>query len=149
MEVYNGLQWSEKVGGLFDSKGGGEMKHPEDDLLMSCVLWFDYQYPLLKHKLHHSPNEGQRSRRRNSNGVYYSPEATRLKRKGCKAGFPDIFLYHPSKGFHGLAGEAKSKRGKLSEAQIGWLTQLSEDNYFTFEFRTLDEFIKIVTNYLR
>jgi len=125
------------------------MKHPEDDLLMAAVYWFELQYPLLKHKLHHSPNEGQRSMKRNSNGVYYSPEASRLKKKGTKAGFPDLELLHPAKGFHGLFAEAKAGKGKLKQEQADWLQQLSEDNYFTFVFRSLDEFIKIVTNYLR
>ena len=125
------------------------MKHPEDELHIAAVRWFNYQFPLLRDYLHHSPNEGSRSRKVNKYGVEYSPEASRLKKKGTKPGFPDIAIYYKSKGFSGIAIELKAGKGKLSDAQIGWLDRLTDQGWFTACVDNLDEFIKIVTSYLK
>jgi len=51
--VYNGLQWSEKVGGLFDSKGEGKVKgyyFASSKLgVLSCFRVLDKLYPKNKY----------------------------------------------------------------------------------------------------
>ena len=60
--------------------------HFEDDLQVQCVRWFYLQYPKLD--LFHIPNGGSRNRKISKKGVVYSPEATRFKAMGVRAGVP-------------------------------------------------------------
>ena len=90
------------------------MKHEEDKLLMQCVGWFKYQYPEPKYLIHHSPSEGKRNVKINKYGRKYSPEATRLKLKGTRAGFPDLIIVSDLRI---LFIEMKSDKGRLNDNQ--------------------------------
>ncbi|UYZ99311.1 VRR-NUC domain-containing protein [Moraxella bovis] len=57
--------------------------------------------------LHHSPNGGARSGREGAN----------FKRMGTKAGFPDLFLFIPHGGYHGLFIELKAPKGKTKDGK--------------------------------
>jgi len=72
----------------------------------------------------------------NMNGVRRSKRYTaKLKRRGMKAGIPDMFLPASRHGFHGLYIELKrpqSKshtKGRLSKEQKVWVTNLNAEGY--------------------
>ena len=44
-------------------------------------------------------------------------QAKRAKAAGYMKGIPDLIFYEPRNGFHGLAIELKTKRGKISPIQ--------------------------------
>lgn len=113
-------------------------RHLEENMQMSCHRWFCYQYPNLALLLHHSPNGGKRNAR----------EAARFKAMGTKAGFPDLFLYYPSKGFHGLALEMKTGTGKQTDNQKLWERKLIENGYSYRLVRSIEEFIEHVRAYI-
>lgn len=91
------------------------------------------------------PNGGNRS----------ITEAVRLKKEGVKKGVSDLLLTIPqdplkfSDPKHGLWMECKSKNGKLSDDQRWWLATMdAEWNYGTSVFRSVDEGINAIKNYL-
>lgn len=114
------------------------MKHQEEDLQQSCVRWFDYEYPSLRHLLHHSPNGGRRTLR----------EAARFKSMGTKAGFPDLILCMAARGYHGLFIEMKSEKGTQTALQKTWQTALEEQGYRYVVCRSFDDFKRIINTYV-
>lgn len=125
-------------------------RHTEDKLQIQCVRWMQLQYPKLAPLLHHSPNGGARSK----------TEGAIFKAMGTRAGFPDLFLYLPreyhlpgggKKIIHGLAIELKTtERGsRQSDAQKQWQQQLTEQGYLYVVCRTLEEFQKVITDYIQ
>ena len=115
------------------------MKHLESNLQQACVKWFRYQYTDYQNLLVHIPNGGYRTGR----------EAARLIGEGVVRGIPDLFLAVPKKGYAGLWIELKSQKGKLSEHQAEMLIVLERVGYMTHVVRSIDDFIKLITNYLR
>ena len=114
------------------------MRHIEENMQIACVRWFSYQYPKLALLLHHSPNGGKRNPR----------EAARFKAMGTKAGFPDLGLYFPSKGFGALFIEMKTDTGKQTKEQKRLEEMLLEKGYSYRICRSVEEFIKEVREYL-
>ena len=52
-------------------------------------------------------------------------EAKRMKASGYKRGFPDVFIYEPRGGFHGLSIEMKKEKGGVvSKHQKQWKESL-------------------------
>ena len=88
------------------------MRH-EDIIQKAVMTWARWQ-PLapigidgkLSHFIHHSPNGGYRSGR----------EGRNFKLMGTKAGFPDLFIFIPKGGYHGLFIELKTPKGKTRQA---------------------------------
>ena len=119
------------------------MKHEEDNLTMACVRWFKMQYPEPKYLIHHSPNEGKRNRKVSKYGTSYSPEATRLKHKGTRAGFPDLIIM--TKG-HTFFIEMKSDSGKLSESQMEIGIMLTKFGHPYYVCNSLNMFMDICNN---
>lgn len=115
-------------------------RHEEDDLQMNCIRWFDAQFPQLALQLHHSPNEG-----RLVGGVR---EGTRRKRRGVRAGFPDLIFLLPNRTHHGLAIELKTEDGRLSKAQRQFQSILSECGYRFEVVRSLKQFQQLMHNYI-
>jgi len=118
------------------------MNHPEHDLQVACVRWFDLQYPKYKHQLFAIPNCGRRSAR----------EGARLTAEGVRAGGLDLFLAQPKFETHlqqaGLFIELKAGKNGLTVAQKTFKDTL--DDVYTFEVcRSLDEFINAVNGYLK
>lgn len=118
--------------------GGKKMKHDEDELQIACVKWFSMQYPKLSKLLHHSPNGGRRNAR----------EAARFKKMGTRAGFPDLILMYPAKGFHGLCIEMKTATGRQQATQKEWQKQLESVGYKYELCRSIEAFIAITKDYL-
>ena len=115
--------------------------HTEDDLQISCVRWFEYQYPQVSMLLHHSPNGGARN----------IITGARFKKMGTRAGFPDLFLCIARRGFHGLFIEMKTmnKNSRQSEHQKEMEKLLEGQGYKYFVCRSLEMFQKIIIWYLK
>ncbi|MBR6251963.1 MAG: VRR-NUC domain-containing protein [Bacteroidales bacterium] len=114
------------------------VKHDEEHLQIACVRWFRLQYPHII--IHHSPNGGKR-------GLL---TAIRFKQMGTIAGFPDLFIAYPAKGFHGLFIEMKNGReGVVSQEQKRMLSALDGNGYKTIVVRSFDDFISAVNDYIR
>ena len=91
------------------------------------VLWF------------HPPNGGSRNAR----------EAVNLKKQGVKPGVPDICIMEAKGKYNGLFIELKNEKGRLTNYQKEWLKRLNDNGYLAVCTNSLDEFIEIVTNYLK
>jgi hypothetical protein len=113
------------------------MKFAEDTLQINCVIWFKLQYPKLL--IHHSPNGGKRDAR----------EAARFKTMGTVSGFPDLFIPIAKHGFHGLFIEMKAGSNKLTKNQHNVISILKESGYKCEVCYNLDEFMKVVNEYLK
>lgn len=121
---------------------------PEDNLQIACVRWFALEYPHLFPLLLHPQNEGKRSRF----------ERYKFKRMGMQPGWPDLMLMVPKyldsiRGYpgavrHGLAAELKVKPNKPTQAQLDKLDALSQEGWETHVCYSLEDFQKIVRDYL-
>jgi len=109
----------------------------EDQSQMACVRWFSLQYPNIL--LHHSPNGGSR----------HLLEGAKFKKMGTVAGFSDIFIMKPARGFHGLFVELKVKPNKLTDKQEEFLQKAKAERYATAVCYSFEEFVKVVTQYLK
>ena len=77
------------------------------------------RWPDLKMYIH-IPNEGKRSPRMGEE----------LKEMGMAVGFPDVFIFTPKGGMHGMAIEMKrTKGGKVSPEQAQWIADLVAQGY--------------------
>ena len=76
-------------------------------------------YPELK-LLHHIPNGGRRD----------PIEARHLKEQGVKPGVPDLHLPVARKGYHGLYIELKTEKGRATDKQKQWLSELVKQGYY-------------------
>lgn len=116
------------------------MKHNESTIQQQIIEWCEWnkgKYPCLAF-IHHSPNGGKRNIR----------EAARFKKEGVKAGFPDLFLPYTSNKYSGLFVEVKTEKGRMSESQKKWEKHLGEAGYKFVVCRSLDDFIKVIKEYL-
>lgn len=114
------------------------MRHLEDQLQKSCIRYFDYQYPNLKNRLHHSPNGGKRNQ----------VEAAKFKAMGTRAGFPDLLFLHPNKFYPFMGIELKTAKGRQSEHQKTYQQLFEQIGAKYVIVRSLDDFIREITRYL-
>lgn len=126
------------------------MKYQEDDLQMSVCRFLDLSGVLWTHV---------------ANERKTSPIAgRRLKMKGVKSGVPDCLIFEPRGRFVGLAIELKVERdngskqngqprkktkGRLTENQKYWLTELSLRGWSTCVCYNFDEVIEQFENYFK
>lgn len=124
-------------------------KHIEDLHQEAVVSWADKcSLPLTGEKvgehLVHVPNGGKRNAR----------EAARFKKMGVRAGFPDLFLFIPIGGFHGLAIEMKKpivkgeSKPRVTDSQKVWMFRLSAQGYQTAICYGAEQAIKAILNYV-
>lgn len=82
----------------------------EDEVQTVVMNWSKRQKfkgrPLFDY-IHHSPNGGKRAAKVGSSGKRYSPEASKFKRMGVKAGYPDLIIDIARGAYHGLRIEIK------------------------------------------
>jgi hypothetical protein len=84
-------------------------------------------------------------------GLRNMPEAVRFKAEGVRAGFPDMILPTPRRGFHSLAIELKRRKGaktSLSTEQVGWLDYLKSQGWMAKVCYGADEAIELLLWYL-
>ena len=112
------------------------MRHEEDNMQIAAVEWFRLQYPNIA--IHHSPNGGKRT----------PFEANLFKRMGTRAGFADLFIICPKKGFHGLFIEMKTRKGTQTDFQKQFEQQVTKEGYLYTICRSIDDFIQQVESYL-
>jgi len=112
------------------------MHFPEDELTVCCVRWFTLQYK--NRVIWHTPNGGKRNAR----------EAGRLKAMGVLPGVPDLFIAEPNKYSHGLFVELKIKPNKTTDKQKRVIAQLQTRGFTVEICYTLQDFIKVVQNFL-
>ena len=114
------------------------MKGIEDRLQIGCVRWFSLAYGNYARLLHHSPNGGSRN----------AIEAAKFKQMGVRAGFPDLILLVPKKGYHALFVEMKTRTGRQSEHQKEYQSAVEKMGYKYAICRSVEDFIKVVDEYM-
>jgi hypothetical protein len=114
------------------------MKHEEDNLLIAIVAYVRAQYP--KVLFTHIANERKTS----------VIQGARLKRKGVKAGIPDLLIFRAKGDWAvGLAVELKIKPNKPTASQQQVLDQLAAEGWQTRVCYTFDEAQNEIDNYLK
>lgn len=114
------------------------MRHVESKIQIACKRWFDYQYRQFASLLFAVPNGGQR-------GKF---EAAIMKSEGVTPGVADMILLVSRRGYGSLCIEFKTETGKQSEKQKEWerIATICGNKYVIV--RSLEQFIKVVTEYL-
>ena len=119
------------------------MKNLEDQLQSACVKWFRYQYPGVV--IFAIPNGGSRN----------AIEAAKLKRTGTLAGVADLFILRVNydgdfqTGYYGLFIELKVGKNKQTTAQFDFMVDAQVAGYQYSICRSVDEFMKVVNEYLK
>lgn len=114
------------------------MRHQESVIQINCVKWFRLQYPKLARNLISIPNGGARK----------PIEGKIMKAEGTVAGAADLFLFYPSKGFHGLAIEMKTPTERQQPSQKLWQRAVEEYGYKYIICRSFDQFMTEIKSYL-
>ena len=91
-----------------------------------------------------------------SNGMKLNVKvASKLKRMGYKAGYPDLFIFEPRGQYHGLAIEVKSPKGVPTKTQKEWAKNLRERGYYAHicqktktEQEMIDQIVCLINKYL-
>ena len=115
------------------------MRHLENQLQKSIIQYWDLKYPKWKKRLVHAPNGGKRN----------AIEAAKFKKMGVRAGFPDLILLIPNKFYPFCGIELKIKTGRQSESQKAYQKEFESIGAKYVVVRSLDEFIKVVNEYLK
>jgi hypothetical protein len=134
-----------KADSIFKAFLGGDgktLRHSPRDLehrlQCACVRWFRLAYPQHQHNLFAVPNGGYRT----------PATAAKIKAEGALPGVSDLILLIARGGYHGLLIEMKTDKGRQSEAQREWQRLIETDGYKYVVVRSIEEFIKVVTDYL-
>ena len=73
-----------------------------------------------------------------------------LKEEGVLAGVADLVLLVPNAKYHALLIEMKTPKGRQSDSQRAWqLAVAGNDDYLYVVVRSLEEFIKVIEEYLQ
>lgn len=123
---------------------------------MACRSEFDLQIAVTKYLKYQYPNILFRS---DLGGIRLTQGlATKAKKIQHSTGFPDLFIYYPSKGYNGLAIELKTKEvlkkdGTLKKSehlaqQQKVLDYLNEKKYYASFAVGFDEARTIIDDYL-
>lgn len=134
-----------KADSIFKAFFGGDgktLRHSPRDLehrlQCACVRWFRLAYPQHHHNLFAVPNGGYRT----------PATAAKIKAEGALPGVSDLILLIARGGYHGLLIEMKTDKGRQSEAQREWQRKIEADGYKYVVVRSIEEFIKVVNDYL-
>lgn len=122
---------------------GKRRKRPADEehrIQCACVRWFALQHPELHGRLFAVPNGGRRD----------AVTAAKMKAEGVVAGVADLILLRSNRDYGALLVEMKTASGRQSESQKKWqLALCSDDEYKYVVCRSLDDFIREVSDYLK
>lgn len=113
-------------------------KDEEHKIQVSMVNWFRIQYPSMRHNLFSVPNGGRRD----------AVTGAKLKAEGVLPGVSDLILLKSNRFYGALLIETKTKKGVQRESQKEWEAKITADGYKYVVCRSLDDFIKVVTDYL-
>lgn len=92
----------------------------------------------MRHNLFSVPNGGRRD----------TVTGAKMKAEGALAGVADLILLKSNRFYGALLIEMKTKKGIQSEEQINWESKITQDGFKYVVCRSLDDFIREVTNYL-
>ena len=142
-EHSSAMRKAEPIFKSFFGGDGGTLRHAPRDLehrlQCSCVQWFRLAFPKHRHNLFAVPNGGYRTK----------ATASKIKAEGALSGVADLILLLPSDTHHALCIEMKVDKGKQSEAQKEWQELIERDGYKYVVVRSIEDFIKVVTDYLK
>lgn len=113
----------------------------EQIAVIAWAKWQSCENGKVADYLHHSPNGGSRN----------VIEARNLKLMGVLKGFPDLFLFIPKGGWHGLFIELKQKNAKqsnVSDNQAQMLERLTSQGYCCKVCFGANEAIDTIKDYL-
>ncbi|WP_336040670.1 VRR-NUC domain-containing protein [Acinetobacter calcoaceticus] len=113
----------------------------EDEMQMAIMDWLKLQRwknGTLADYIHHSPNGGKRSK----------SEASKFKKMGTKAGFPDFFLPIAMGPFNGLFIELKISTGTVSVSQKAYMPLLMDEGYRVEVCYSIQGVINLIKSYL-
>jgi len=116
----------------------GNMERDEQSLLIEWCDMMSARIPELR-LIYHIPNGGSRNKL----------EAANLKKQGVRSGVPDLCLPVPSRGYHGLYIEMKTKDGVTSKEQKDWIMALREQGYAAKVCRGFDDAKEFICRYLQ
>ena len=131
----------------------------ESIVQQGAVKWFNLQYPQYRGLLVHIPNEGRRTIKV-INGRPICVGGAKLKAEGLVKGAADLVLFVPNRFFHGLcletkvelfdysSGKEKKTKTYQSPEQKKWQALVESQGYRYEVYRNIDEFRKIVLEYL-
>ena len=131
----------------------------ESIVQQGAVKWFNLQYPQYRGLLVHIPNEGRRTIKV-INGRPVCVGGAKLKAEGMVKGAADLVLFVPNKYFHALCletkvelfdysnGKAKKTKTYQSPEQKEWQALVESQGYRYEVYRNIDEFRKIVLEYM-
>ena len=131
----------------------------ESIVQQGAVKWFNLQYPQYRGLLVHIPNEGRRTIKV-INGRPVCIGGAKLKAEGLVKGAADLVLFVPNKYFHALCletkvelfdysnGKAKKTKTYQSPEQKEWQALVESQGYRYEVYRNIDEFRKIVLEYM-
>lgn len=106
---------------------------------VSCVRWFNLQYPHLRGRLFAVPNGGRRD----------AVTGAKLKDEGVIAGVSDLILLKSNHCYGALLIEMKRKDGRQRASQRWWQSVITEnDEYKYVVCHSFDDFMREVTDYL-
>lgn len=122
-------------------------EHDEQVKVMQWAGLKEFRYPELG-LLHAIPNGAKLPWRRNRNGRRFSPEASKLKAEGLKAGVPDMSLPVARQGYHGLYVELKAGSNQPTDEQVWWLDRLAAQGFLAVVCRGAEDAIETIAEYL-
>lgn len=114
------------------------MIYPTESQIQCAFFDWVRLQPKISPYCFHVPNGGYRNAR----------EGAKFKREGVLSGIPDIVLALPSKAYHGLFLELKSRGGKLSKNQRDFMKRVGAKGYYTNIAFSFEEAQQIIINYL-
>ena len=76
-------------------------------------------------------------------------QAIKNVQAGYSAGFPDLFIYEPLGGYHGLAIEVKRIGGRATEEQKEWIAALNDRGYFARFAYGFEQAKELIDGYFR
>ena len=92
----------------------------------------------MRHNLFSVPNGGRRD----------AVTGAKLKAEGVLPGVSDLILLKSNRFYGALLIETKTKKGVQRKSQKEWEAKITADGYKYVVCRSLDDFIKVVTDYL-
>lgn len=117
----------------------GKPKNDEHRIQSACVRWFRLKYPKLKNVLFAVPNGGRRD----------AITGARLKDEGMLPGVADLILLKSNRFYGALCVEMKKPGEYQRPVQKDWQKECEANGNKYVVIRSLDEFIKVVDNYLK
>lgn len=114
-------------------------RNEEHDLQCACVKWFRLKHPSIRGNLFAVPNGGRRD----------AVTGALLKAEGVTAGVADLILLKSNRFYGALCIEMKTPQGRQQDTQKAWQNAVERGGAKYVVCRSLDDFIREITQYLK